>query len=503
VAPEGAKIRLEIALPAATKEPALTGRLFLFVAHTNQPEPRLHYQSLFGQDVHGAKASQRIVLQDRVAGYPERSLGDLAPGDYVVQALLNIYTEFHRADGHTIWAHMDQWEGQNFAVSPGNLISEPQSVHLEAGMPAPIQLNLVKELPPVAVPPETEWVQRIKFQSPLLTRFWGHPMYLGATVLLPKGYAEHPEIRYPVIYIQGHFSLGAPFGFSPTPDPNAKKSWARQRQEAAAQHRPPPAPPPGTVAIGALSNTETGHEFYEAWVADDFPRVIAVTFQHPTPYFDDSHGVNSPNCGPYGDAIMQELIPALERRFRMINRAYARVLTGSSTGGWGALAMQLYHPDFFGGARAFSPDPEDFRRYYGGVNIYEEVNAFVEKPGLEFKGGGRSNRRGSQRAAMLGWQDGSFEWWKHTPTGPNGYPLPVWDLETGKINRAVVRDMREHDFDLRDYLERNWPRLGPKLIGKLHVCAADTDGFYSHLALHLLDDFLRATRDPHEPGSFQ
>ena len=339
--------------------------------------------------------------------------------------------------------------------------------------------------------------------KPAVDEVLGHPIYLGATVLLPKGYAEHPEMRYPVIYSQGHFSLGAPFGFSPTPAPNGKKSWARQRQEAAAQHLPPPAPPLGTEAIGALPNTETGHEFYEAWIADDFPRVIAVTFQHPTPYFDDSYGVNSPNCGPYGDAIMQELIPALEHRYRMINQAYARVLTGSSTGGWGALAMQLYHPDFFGGAWAFSPDPVDFRRYYGGVNIYEDENAFVEKPGIEFKGGGLSNRRGSQRAAVLGWQDGRFEWWKHTPTGPDGYPLPVWDLATGKIDRAVVQAMREHDFDLRDYLERNWPRLGPKLIGKLHVCAAETDSFYSNLAVHLLEDFLRTTRDPHETGSFQ
>ena len=496
------KLRFEISLPAQLSEPALTGRLFLYVARSNQAEPRFSSASLFGQDVKGAKPGQRITLDRHVAGAPEPSLGDLAPGDYSVQALFNIYSEFPRADGHTIWAHNDQWEGQNFVRSPGNLYSEPQALHVAAGAGDVIKLTVDRVIPPIVVPPDSAWVQRIKFESPRLTKFWGRPMYLGATVLLPKGYAEHPDVRYPVVYIQGHFGLGPPFGFSETPDQDGKKSWARQREEAAARHLPPPAPPAGTVAVGSLPNTETGHEFYEAWTSDNFPRVIAVTFQHPTPYFDDSYGVNSPNCGPYGDAIMQELIPALEKRYRMIEQSHARVLTGNSTGGWGSLAMQIYYPESFGGAWATSPDPVDFRRYYGGVNIYEEDNAFVEKPGAGFEGGGLANRRGSQRAAILGMQDGRWEWWKHTPAGPDGYPLPVWALATGKIDHAVAQRMRENNFDLREYLARNWSRLGPQLVDKLHVCAADADAYYSHLAVKLLEAFMRATQNPHDAGEF-
>ena len=56
-------------------------------------------------------------------------------------------------------------------------------------------------------------------------------------------------------------------------------------------------------------------------MSDGFPRMIAVTFQHPTPYFDDSYAVNSVNVGPYGDAIMNELIPEVEKRYRVIARA--------------------------------------------------------------------------------------------------------------------------------------------------------------------------------------
>src|ERR1035437_10283028 len=169
-------------------------------------------------------------------------------------------------------------------------------------------------------------------------------MYLGATVLLPKGYGEHPAERYPVIYNQGHFGLMAPFGFRDGP-----VGGGRGQGDA---------------------------DFAQQWMSDSFPRMILVTFQHPTPYFDDSYAVNSANNGPYGDALMQELIPDLERRFRIIQKPYARVLTGGSTGGWESLALQVFHPEFFGGTWTFFPDPIDFRRYQL-VDIYSDTNAFI------------------------------------------------------------------------------------------------------------------------------
>lgn len=473
-------LQISAVLPQTLAPGVTAGRLFIYFARTAQSEPRFQSNaSLFGLDAHGVQAGQRLLVPLTTAGAPEQTLQDLAPGDYEVQAVFNVLTEFHRADGHVIWAHMDQWEGQNFARSPGNLYSLPQRIHLGPDGPTAIVLPLDNVIPPIVVPADTPWVQRIKFQSPLLSAFWGRPMYLGATVLLPKDYAQHPEVDYPVVYIQNHFSIGAPFGFNPEINREAKGS-----------------------AAGAASSGDKGAGFSEAWQAADFPRMILVTFQHPTPYFDDSYGVNSPNCGPYGDAILQELMPALEARFRMIKAEYARVLTGSSTGGWGSLALQLYYPDIFGGAWAFSPDPVDFRLYYGGVNIYADENAFVEKTTPGLAGGATMNRRSSQRAAVLGTQEGRFEWWKHTSVGPDGYPLPVWDLQTGKIDRAVVEAMRAHNFDLREYLARQWPQIGSKLVGKLHVYAAAVDSFYSNFAVRLLDEFMQATQNPHDAGSF-
>ena len=495
--------RFSVSLPAQLASGTTAGRIFLFIAPSAQTEPRFNSNaSLFGRDAHDVTGGQTIAVDAATPGFPEKSLGELAPGEYFVQAVFNVLTEFRRADGHVIWAHMDQWEGQNFARSPGNLFSEPQKIRVGAGAPSDVVIRLEKTIPPIEVPADTAWVKRIKFQSPLLTKFWGRPMYLGATVLLPEGYESHPEARYPVVYIQNHFSLSPPFGFNPMPSADGKVSWGQQRAEARAKNLPPPELPAGATATGAYSNVETGTDFARSWTAADFPRMILVTFQHPTPYFDDSYGINSPNCGPYGDAIMQELIPELESRFRTIKGGYARVLTGSSTGGWGSLALQLYYPDFFGGAWAFSPDPVDFRLYYGGVDLYRDENAFVEKltPGLE--GGAAMNRRSSQRAAILGTQEGRFEWWKHTPVGPDGYPLHVWDLKSGKIDRAVVEAMRANNYDLREFLSRQWPQLGPKLVGKLHVYAAAVDSFYSNFAVRLLDEFMQGTAIPHYRGSF-
>ena len=103
--------------------------------------------------------------------------------------------------------------------------------------------------------------------------------------------------------------------------------------------------------------------------------MIIVTLQHPSPFYDDSYGVNSANNGPYGDAIMQELIPAVESKFRVIGEPWARLLTGGSTGGWISLAHQVFYPDFYGGVWSLCPDAVDFR-YHQIVNVYADTNAY-------------------------------------------------------------------------------------------------------------------------------
>ncbi|MGA3238042.1 MAG: alpha/beta hydrolase-fold protein [Bryobacteraceae bacterium] len=482
--------RLEISFPASSHAGPITGRVFVAIAQSDRTEPIQQIGSYTGQtaffaaDIDQLAPGRAAAIDGATLGYPADNLKSVPVGDYYVQALVNVYTQFHRSDGHTSWAHMDQWDGQHFTRSPGNLFCEVKKVHLDPAAGYNIKLETGKVFPAIDVPADTKWVKRVKIESKLLTAFWGHPFYIGATVLLPKGYDEHPGERYPTIYSQGHFGLGAPLGFA-DPDSPADRGGRG-----------------GGAGRGGRAN------LYEAWNSDDFPRMIAVTFQHPTPYFDDSYAVNSANNGPYGDALLKELIPYLEEHFRMIKAPYARVLTGGSTGGWESLALQVLHPDFFGGTWTFYPDPVDFRRYQL-VNIYDDDNAFYvpgftymipERPMMRTAEGQvtQTMRQMSQLEEVLGSKGRSaqqFDAWEavYGPVGEDGYPQPLFDKRTGKIDRQVALYMRDHGYDLGYYLKSNWPKLGPQLQGKMHLYVGDMDNYYLNLAVYMLEDFLKTT----------
>jgi hypothetical protein len=503
--------RFEISFPAAAHAEAITGRVFVVVARDSMPEPRMRAGSFaestpfFGADVSALAPGQAAVIDGGTLGYPLMSLRDIPAGDYWVQAVMNVYTQFHRADGHVIWAHMDQWEGQNFATSPGNLVSAPQRVHLDPAAGYDVHLSLSRVIPSIAMPADTKWVKHVKIQSALLTKFWGHPFYIGATVLLPEGYDEHPNVHYPVVYQQGHFSLGAPLGFSPDSVPL----------------------PPQYRAFLGMYNLEPGWEFARHWMGAGMPRMIAVTFQHPTPYFDDSYAMNSANDGPYGDAIMTELIPYLESHYRMIAKPYARVLTGGSTGGWESIALQIHHAAFFGGTWTLYPDPVDFH-HYGTFDAYVDTNAFVVPrrgiapfdPTSEWYHPERFVMRDNDGQPWLSIRDMSrlenvlgshgrsteqFEAWEsvYAPVGADGYPKPLWDKKTGHIDRSVADYMRDHGYDLEAYLAKNWSTVGPELVDKIHVDVGDMDNFYLNLAVMDLQNFMDSTKSPHVPGVFR
>jgi len=513
----------DVRFPASMSAQPITGRIFVTLFQRNDVEPRIAaYQSArvrvgripyFSIDVDQLRPGQWAAVDTSADGYPFDNIRDLPAGDYYAQAVFNVYTQYKRADGHVIWAHQDQWDGQRWAYAPGNLVSTPIKVTLDPKKGFRVELSFDHVLPPIDYPPDTKWVKHFKIESSTLTKWWGVPQYLGATVLLPKGYDEHPNTRYPVVYIQGHFDLTAPFGF--TDDPNPPSA-------AMTPVRLTPSDPRSNVegarAFGGGGKKESGYEFYRSWTSDDLPRMILVTFQHPTPFFDDSYAVNSANNGPYGDAIMQELIPEIEKRFRIIQKSYARVLTGGSTGGWESLALQVFHPDFFGGTWTFFPDPIDFRRYQL-VDIYSDSNAFIvpnAAPGaperiMQMSVEGQPVATMRQIAQMErssgthGRSAAQFDIWNavYGPVGNDGYPRQVFDFRTGVIDREVALYMRDHGYDLRYYLEHNWSRIGPQLVGKLHLLCGDMDDFILGPAVYQMEDFLESTRDPYYAGNFR
>lgn len=479
-------LKFEVSFLSKAHSEAITGRVYAIISENSRRE--LRFQTgytgvpIWGKNIYGLKPGEGAIIDEGDFGYPLESVSEIPPGEYYAQGFLNIYTEFKRSDGHTLWLHNDQWEGQGWNRSPGNLYSDVKKVLIDPSKSQTIELSCGNVIPAVKIPPDTRWVKRIKFRSKILTEFWGQPIYLGATVLLPEGYDTHPDVYYPVNYVQGHFSLRAPHGFR-TEDPGEGNPRGRR-----------------------------GYEFYEYWISDACPRMIAVTFQHPCPYYDDSYAVNSDNVGPYGDAIMQELIPRIEEEFRIIRKPYARVLSGGSTGGWESLALQVFHPEFFGGAWVGCPDPVDFRRFQL-QNIYEDQNMYyrvydwlkVGIPETRSTDGdvmftmsnrlyfeeviGDMNRSGLQWAI---WQA------VYTPIGEDGYPKSLWDWRTGEIDHQVAEQWKKYDLSL--YLRENWSWIGPKLTGKLHLYVGDMDNAYLNLGVVLLEEFLENTKEPYYEG---
>ncbi len=462
------------------------GRLYIILSQDGNGEPRDDIDvtgvPFWGKDVYSFSPDTKWVsLSDQdpdIIGYPLANFSDLPEGDYYVQAFLTVYTLFQRADGSTLLMHQDAGEGQWQFESPGNAYSQPQLVHLGDPKWGKIYLDLTEVIPPFQElqpgevlqqgnPRDTEWVKYPKIRSESVSAFWGQDMYVGANILLPKGYDENPDTFYPVIYLQGHFPGDrAPFGFRP------------------------------------------GNAFYDYWIADDTPRFIAVTFRDATPYYDTSYGVDSANVGPYGMAITTELIPYIESNFRIIGEPWARVVAGGSTGGWEALAMKVFWPDMFGGTWAWCPDGIDFH-YFQLVDIYDEDNAYftyydwinVERPSARRPDGNLrfTIKQENYWERAMGTNDrsgGQWDIWEavYSSVGPDGYPMPVWDPVTGVIDHAVAEYWKY--YDLNYIIQQNWAVLGPKLDGALTVTNGMMDTYYLNEATYLFDEFVQTASPP-------
>jgi hypothetical protein len=497
------QLRFELSFPEDRSAEALDGRMLLLVSYDESREPRYQIsdgpdtQLVFGVDVEGLEPGEPAVIDRSIFGYPLRSLAEIPPGEYWVQGLLNRYETFHRADGHTVKLPPDRGEGQRWNRKPGNFYSVPKKVTIDPEENMQIEILLDQEIPPIQPPKDTKYIKHIKIQSELLTEFWGQPMYLGACILLPEGFDEHPEARYPLVINHGHF----PYTFGgfreEPPDPDLEPTYSA-RFDWQGYNK---------------TMQEYAHKFYQWWTAPDTPRVIIIEVQHANPYYDDSYAVNSSNLGPYGDAIMYELVPHIEEKFRGIGEGWARTTYGGSTGGWEALAVQVFYPDAFNGCYAACPDPIDFRQYCL-VNIYEHENAYYLKSA--FKKTPRPGRRNwlgevsctleetNHKELALATKGRSGDQWDiwqavYSPVGEDGYPQPIWDKLTGKIDHEVAEYWREN-YDLSHILKRDWETLGPTLVGKIHIYCGDMDNYYLNNAVYLTEEFLESTKDPYYGG---
>jgi len=496
-------LEFSISYPAAQGAGPLDGRVILLLSRDLTREPRTHVEPneplaspyLFGLNVEGLAAGHAVILNDNAFGWPARQLSAIPTGDYLVQAVLNRYDVFHLGDGRVLKLPPDKGEGQNWANKPGNLYSKPLSLHLDRSHPLRIALILDQQIG--AIPPKTdsEFVRHVRIRSELLSRFWGQDVYIGAHILVPKGFDAHPEAHYPLMVFHGHFPEDISEFRTTPPDPDLKPDYS-ERFHLAGYNR---------------IQQQEAYAFYQKWISADFPRFLVIEIEHANPYYDDSYAVNSANLGPYGDAINKELIPEIERRFRGIGAGWARFTYGGSTGGWEALATQVFYPDMYNGAFAACPDPIDFRAYTI-INLYKDTNAYtltgeaatVERPAFRnYLGEVFATQRDANYMELAqgdrSRSGGQYDIWQAVfgPVGADGYPQPIFDKVSGAIDPQVAAYWREH-FDLSYIIQRDWPTLAPKLRGKIHLYVGSGDNYYLTDSVYFAQERLESLQPPYE-----
>ncbi len=491
---------IAIKLPDSLSKKTLDGRLLFIFSKNEFGEPRSQIndapttQQIFGTDIEAWQPNTTKMISLNAFGYPIEKISDIPAGEYSVQAVFHIYETFHRKDGHIVKLPMDRGEGQHWNQAPGNFYSVPVKIKFNPKAKILHNIVLTKIIPPIKEPEDTKYIRHIKIQSKRLTEFWGRPMFLGAHILLPEGWDTHPNVKYPLAIFHGHFPSDFGGWRTTPPDENLKPDTSARFNNL--------------IGYNKIVQQEA-YNFYKLWTGANFPRVIAIEIQHANPYYDDSYAVNSANLGPYGDAITYELIPEIEKRFRGIGQGWARFMYGGSTGGWEVLAAQVFYPDEYNGCFAACPDPIDFR-HYTSFNIYEDKNAYYrEGPFRKVLRPGHRNYLGhvsttvkdmNYRELALGTKSRSGDQWDiweavYSPVGKDGYPQRIFDKYTGEINKQVAAYWKEN-YDLVHIINRDWPKIGNKLAGKIHIYVGDMDNYYLNNAVYTAEDMIKKLENP-------
>jgi len=438
-------IHFRVKLPGEGVAPC-SGRLIIFLSNSTKPANEL--RAGFGPEAHSTWITAREVVDlapgatvdvyDNEPSYPT-PLSKAPAGDYQAMALLDVN-------------HHYAYNG----ISAGDIRSEV--IPLKALDPAhagAIELTLTNVAPekPVPAPPGSEMLQ---FQSPALTAFWGRPIEMRGIVLLPPDYAKSGK-TYPTVY------------------------WTHGFE--------------GDLAMIA----EYVVPMYSKMMAQgDLPPMIYVLLDESCP--GGTHEfADSANNGPWGTALTSELIPYLEKKYRMQARPSGRLLTGHSSGGWAALRLQVAYPKLFGGTWPTSPDPSDFRSFTGpDLHSSPPSNFYHDAQGKPWPLVRMNNQEDymtledyAHQEAVIGTYGGqmaSFEW-VFSPRGKDGAPERIFDRATGMVDPEVARAWEK--YDIAEILRRHADELRPLLQDKIHLTVGTADTFHLDQPAHLLDETLK------------
>ena len=443
-APKGIAFRVKLDPKQVGAKPE-SGRLLVGIAKARQRPNFTNYHPpvlpVLGADVEAFAAETVAIIDNESITFPFTKLNDLPPGDYSVQAIFATNRDINLPD------------------APGNHYCDPVTVKLDPAAGTTIELTLDKSFAE-RVPKESATHRYLKLRSKLLSDFHGRPMEFRVGLVLPPDFDREPEKKYGLLVDIGGFGT---------------------RYTSAAFHRPD-------------------------------PRFVQIVPDGAGP-FGDPYQVDSANNGPYGAALTREVIPYIEKTFRCFGTPKSRFTTGASTGGWVSLALQVFYPDFFNGCWSQCPDSVTFERFEL-ADIYNEPNVYRnrfgnDRPGTRTIDGDiiSSVRHECQLERVLGrgsrWELSGRDWasWNavYGPKGNDGLPVPLWNGQTGAIDKNVVDYWKKYDLKL--VLEKNWKELGPKLVGKIHIWVGDSDDYFLNAAVRRLKDSTDRFRNPPFDGT--
>lgn len=441
-------------------ELAEEGRMFVVFAPVEDELPHLRIGNpgagadpFFATDIEGWSGEEALDLDGGVIGFPLDAPEEVPEGEYAVQAVYKTNFFFHEV------------------VAPGSWVSAVETVNWPEDR-GEIELILEREIED-ETPRDRPEVRFTRIESEKLSQFHGESVDLRAAVIVPSDFDETDD-EYPVRYHIGGY---------------------------------------GSRYTRALELIEPGTDFRDDWFDPQTPDFLMVYLDGTGPY-GDPYQINSRNSGPYGDAVVEELIPHIEESFRAKGEPEARFLDGGSTGGWASLALQIFYPEFFNGAWSFCADSPDFR-HFQLVNLYEDENAFVNRH--DYERPSKRSTRGEpefsirrevamERALGRGnrFTHSGQQWgaWNalYGPSDEDGEPKPVWDQETGEIDREVVAEWQEYDLSM--HLSERWPEIGEDLVGKIHVWMGDMDDYYLNNGMYEFADLLNELDDPDPEAEF-
>ena len=429
------------------------GRLYVFLSKNMRAEPRTQTWPspaqktfIFAQNIDDANADTGFIVDHNNEWISTISwnLDEVPEGNYNFQVL---------------W---DQDETESRINAEGNMYSDRQMLAIEGD--TEMKVSISQEIAPYTVI-EHELTRVIDMKSDLLSAFWGKPMNLKASILLPRNYDSSRvyPIRYNVAGYGGRYYR--------------------------------------------LNNLVSNEGFMTWWQSDEAPEIINVFLDGEGP-FGDSYQMDSDNSGPYGASLINELIPHIESKYRGTSDAKTRFVDGCSTGGWVSLGLQLYYPDDFNGVFSYSPDAIEFSNYQL-INIYKDKNAYTNEFGyprpvmrsvmgepmlmlkefIQYE-----NVLGSSNSYLNSGGQFSAHNALYSPKGENDLPKAIFDPVTGDIDAEVAEDWKKYDFKL--HAEKNWEALGPKVAGKIYVWMGDMDHFYLNPATREFSEFLQSTENP-------